>query len=209
VPTLAPSTSFERWASASAVLVGLAGLLYSVSFVIVARSAPDAARFLSSLFLLIGGVLGVAVMAAVYRRLRDVDAGFALVALLFGFAAALGSTVHGSFDLANSLHPPSALAEDVPSAVDPRGVLTFGLAGLAVIVIAGLMSRGADFPIGLARLGYLSGILLVLIYLGRLVILDPTSPLVLVPAALEGFIVNPVWYVWLGMTLWRRASRAV
>ena len=191
------------------MLVGLAGLLYSVSFVIVSRTAPDAGRLLSSLFLLVGGVLGIAVMAALYRRLREVDAGFALVALLLGFAGALGATVHGAFDLANVLHPPSGLASDVPSAVDARGVLTFGLAGLALIVIARLMSLGGGFPNGLARLGYVSGILLVLIYLGRLVILDATSPLILAPAALEGFVVNPVWYVWLGMTFWRDASRAV
>ena len=144
-------------------------------------------------------------MAAVYRRLRDVDAGFALVGFMFGFAGALGSAVHGAFDLANVLHPPAALAMDVPNPVDPRGLLTFGLAGLALLVIARLMTRGGGFPRGVALLGYVSGILLVLIYLGRLIVLDPASPLILAPAALEGFIVNPVWYVWLGVTFWRGA----
>jgi hypothetical protein len=144
-------------------------------------------------------------MAALYRRLRDVDAGFALVGFMFGFAGALGSTIHGAYDLANVLHPPTALPGDLPSAVDPRGVLTFGLSGLAVLVIARLMSRGGGFPERLALLGYVSGVLLVLIYLGRLVVLDPASPLLLGPAALEGFIVNPIWYVWVGMTLWRGA----
>ena len=201
---IASSTrSFERSAGATAVAVGIGGLLYSVAFVIISRSAPDTGRFLSSLLLLIGGVLGIQVMAALYRRLRDVDAGFALVGLLFGFAGALGSTVHGAYDLANFLHPPAVLASDIPSAVDPRGILTFGLSGLAVLVMARLMSRGGGFPARLALLGYLSGVLLVLIYLGRLIVLDPGSPLILGPAALEGFVVNPVWYIWLGMTLWR------
>ena len=198
------SRSFERSAGATAVVVGVGGLLYSVAFVIVSRSAPDAGRLLSSLFLLLGGVLGIQVMAALYRRLRDVDAGFALVGFMFGFAGALGSTIHGAFDLANVLHPPSALAADLPNAVDPRGVLTFGLSGLALLVIARLMSRGGGFPAPLALLGYVSGALLVIIYLGRLIVLDATSPLVLGPAAIEGFIVNPVWYVWLGLTFWRR-----
>jgi len=195
--------SFERSAGATAVVVGIGGLLYSIAFVIVSRSAPDAGRFLSSLFLLLGGVLGIHVMAAIYRRLREVDAGFALVGFMFAFAGALGSALHGAFDLANVLHPPAALASDVPSAVDPRGVLTFGISGLALLVIARLMSRGGGFPARLALLGYVSGVLLVLIYLGRLIVLDPASPLVLGPAALEGFIVNPVWYVWLGRTLLR------
>ena len=85
-------------------------------------------------------------------------------------------------------------------------MLTFGLAGIALIVFARLMTRGGGFPHGLGMLGYLSGILLVLIYLARLIILDATSPLVLAPAALEGFIVNPVWYVWLGMRFWRGSA---
>ena len=195
--------SFERSAGATAIVVGIGGLLYSIAFVVVSRSAPDAGRFLSSLLLLIGGVLGIHVMGAVYRRLRDVDPGFALVGLLFGFAGALGSTVHGAFDLANVLHPPAAAAADLPSAVDPRGILTFGISGLAILVISRLMSRGGGFPARLALLGYVSGLLLVLIYLGRLIVLDPTSPLILGPAALEGFVVNPLWYVWLGRALLR------
>jgi hypothetical protein len=201
------SRSFERSAGAAAVVVGLGGLLYSVAFVIISRSAPDAGRFLSSLFLLLGGVLGIQVMAALYRRLREVDAGFALVGFMFGFAGALGSTVHGAFDLANFFHAPGELASDVPNAIDPRGILTFGLSGLALLVIARLISRGGGFPTGLALLGYVSGVLLVLVYLGRLIVLDPASPLILGPAALEGFIVSPVWYLWLGMTLWRGPRR--
>src|SRR5437660_10059784 len=65
------------------------------------------------------------------------------------------------------------------------------------------MTRGGGFPRGLALLGYLSGILLVLIYLGRLIVFDAASPLLLGPAALEGYVVNPVWDIWLGLTFSR------
>lgn len=61
-------------------------------------------------------------------------------------------------------------------------------------------------PRGLAYLGYVSGVLLVLIYLGRLIILSASNPLVLGPAAIEGFIVNPAWYIWLGFALRRPAT---
>ncbi len=67
------------------------------------------------------------------------------------------------------------------------------------------MSRDSPFPSNLAYLGYLSGGLLVAIYLARLIILSPANPIVLAPAALEGFIVNPAWYIWLGFVL-RRAG---
>ena len=183
--------------------MGVGGFLYSIAFVIVARSSPQTGAFLSALFLFLGGIVAIQVLAAVYRRLRDVDAGFALVAFMFGFAGSLGSAIHGAHDLAILLHPPTSPLTDFPNAVDPRGVLTFGVSGLAVIVVARLMTRGGGFPRGLALLGYLSGILLVLIYLGRLIVFDPASPLLLGPAALEGFIVNPVWYIWLGLTFWR------
>jgi len=196
------SRSFERSSGASAMVVGIGGFLYSVAFVIVARSSPQLGALLSSLLLMVGGVLAIQVLAALYGRLRDVDAGFALVGYTFGLVGAAGSAIHGAYDLANALHPPAALPADVPSGIDPRGLLTFGLAGLGVLVLSRLMSKGGGFPRGLAMLGYLSGVLLVIIYLGRLIILDAASPLILGPAALEGFVVNPVWYVWLGRTLW-------
>jgi hypothetical protein len=42
------------------------------------------------------------------------------------------------------------------------------------------------------------------VYLGRLVILTPTSPLVAVPAGLAGVIVGPFFYFALGLELRRR-----
>jgi hypothetical protein len=55
----------------------------------------------------------------------------------------------------------------------------------------------------LGYLTYLSAILLVALYLGRLIILEPTNPVILVPALLNGFLVNPAVYIWLGLTLLR------
>jgi hypothetical protein len=50
-----------------------------------------------------------------------------------------------------------------------------------------------------------SAALLVALYLGRLIILDADNPLLLLFAAAEGFVVNPWWYILLGLTL-RRLS---
>src|SRR5204863_1697999 len=91
-------------------------------------------------------------------------------------------------------------------AIDPRGLLTFGVTGLGVFVMAWLMGRGRQFPRALSYWGYLLSILLVVLYLGRLIILDPKNTVVLVDALLSGFIVNPVWYVWLGVVLWAASS---
>jgi len=108
----------------------LIGLLYSVAFVVL-QSA-----LLSSLCLLAGGLLSAVVLVALFERLGETDAQTAMLGLVFGGVAALGSAIHGGYDLANALHPPLSLpvgVADLPSAIDPRGLLTFGVAGLAVL----------------------------------------------------------------------------
>jgi hypothetical protein len=190
------SAPFEGFAGRCAVLAGVAGFLYAVAFVVLQSV------LLSELFLMLGGLLSVAALVAVYERLRETDAAFALLALLLGVAGALGAAVHGGYDLANAFNPPPSLP-DLPNPVDPRGLLTFGAAGIALFVVAWLIVRGGRFPRGLAYLAYLSAVLLVALYLGRLIVLDPASPVIVLPAQLNGFLVNPALYIWLGLALLR------
>ena len=196
------SSSFERFAGLSAILAGITGLLYSISFVILKNDV------LIALFLMLGGVFSTAVLVAVYNRLKETDASFALWALFLNIAGAFGAIIHGGYDLANAINSTAAnvALANLPSAIDPRGLLTFGVVGLGVFVVAWLMARGGQFPRALSYLGYLLAVLLVVLYLGRLIILDPNNPIVLVDALLSGFIVNPVWYVWLGIVLWGTSS---
>jgi hypothetical protein len=192
------TSSFERFAGLSAMLAGITGLLYSISFVVLKND------LLIALFLMLGGLFSTAALAAVYNRLKETDATLALWALLLSIVGAFGAIIHGGYDLANAINPSAAnvALASLPSSVDPRGLLTFGVAGLGVFAIAWLMGRNKHFPRALSFWGYLLAVLLVVLYLGRLIILDPKNPLVLVDALLSGFIVNPVWYVWLGVVLW-------
>jgi len=184
-----------------AVLAGISGFLYAVAFIIIQQSAPATGAFLSALFLLLLGLLSSAAQVGVYSRLRDAAPAFALWALILAMVAAFGSTIHGGYDLANALNPPSTPNIDLPSQVDPRGLLTFGFAGLSVGAFSLLMRSFGAWPRTLVYIGFASALLLVLIYLLRLIV--PSSVIVLAPAALEGFIVNPVWYLWLGLELRR------
>lgn len=188
--------SFERFAGICAILVGVSGFLYAVAFIILQNA------LLSGLFLMSGGLLTTAALVAVYERLRRTEATFALWALLLGMAGALGSAAHGGYDLANAINPPPSIP-NLPNPADPRGLLTFGVAGIALFVIAWLIGRGAEFPRGLGYLAYASAVLLLALYLGRLIVLDPTNPLILVPALLNGFLINPAFYLCLGLTLLR------
>lgn len=197
----AESASFERFAGYSAIAVGVVGLVYSLAFVVLKEP------WLYSLCLLVGGLLTTAVLVALFNRLRETDRSFAMWGLLLGIAGAVGSALHGAYDLANAINAPKTdvLGDaNLPYQVDPRGLLTFGVAGLGVFVISWLMVRNGFFPKTLAYLGYLLAVLLIVVYLGRLIILDANNPAVLLPAALTGFLVNPAWYIWLGVTFLRK-----
>lgn len=193
-------TSFEKFAGWGAILAGLSGFLYSIAFIVLQSG------LLSALFLMVGGLFFTAALTALYQRLRETESGFALLGLFLTLTAALGSVIHGAYDLANVLHPPASPNMDLPNAVDPRGVLTFGISGLGLLVLSWLMAQDVKFPKGLAYLGYLSAILMIILYLGRLIILQATHPAIVIPALLEGFIVNPLWYIWLGLTFLRSQS---
>ncbi len=204
--TVTSSRTFERFGGLCAVLAGIAGFLYSVSFVVLARAAPGAGELLSSLLLLLGGLLSTAVFVALFGRLRETDPGFALWGLVLGLLGAAGSAIHGAYLVANVLNPPASnpvTEAGLPQAVDPRGFLTFAVTGIAVLVASSLVVRDRRWPTGLGYLGYASGALLLIVYVARVFILDPASPVVLVPVALLGFIVNPAWLVWLGISLRR------
>jgi hypothetical protein len=200
---------YERFAGACAVVVGVGALVYAIVFaVIVTAEPPTWVVGLWFFLLMAGGLLSLPVLVALYHRLRVVDAGFAMLALLFGASGAAGSAIHGGFDLANVVRPPmTPLPADVPNAIDPRGLLTFGFVALALLVVSWLILRGGQLPRGLGPLGFLSAALLVVIYLGRLIAFDPTNPILLVAALLAGLVVNPVWWIWLGTSLLRSTPR--
>jgi hypothetical protein len=76
----ARSASFERLAGVCAVLVGVSGFLYALAFVVLQNA------LLSGLFLMLDGLLTTAALVAVYKRLRQTEVSFALLALVFGIA---------------------------------------------------------------------------------------------------------------------------
>jgi hypothetical protein len=201
------TTAFERFAGLCAILAGIAGFLYSLAFIVIARSAPNTGELLSAVCLTVGGLLSAAALSGLYGRVREVDGGFALLALLLGVTAAMGSALHGGYDLANTLNPPNVNAPslaNLPSQLDPRGLLTFGVAGLSLLIFGALINRGGQLPKGLGILAYILAALLIIVYLGRLIILDAASLIIVIPAALTGFVINPVWYIWLGVALRRK-----
>lgn len=76
--------------------------------------------------------------------------------------------------------------------------------GLGLFLFSWLMTQERIFSRGLAYVGFLSAILMIILYSGRLIILQAINLAIVIPALLEGFIVNPLWYIWLGLTFRKR-----
>ena len=68
-----------------------------------------------------------------------------------------------------------------------------------------LILESGELPERLAYLGYLVASLQIILYLGRLIVFDAKNPVIVVPALLAGFLATPVFYIWLGVSLWRGA----
>lgn len=198
------SAPFERVAAFCAMINAMTVFLYALAFTAVSASAPEAGAFLQALFLMLGGLLTAVVQIALYNRLRRVDDPWALLAFLFGVAGAVGAIMHAGYDLANAVHPSAAGAQalaGLPSQVDPRGLLTFGIGGASLLIVAWLMGQDPVFPRGLGTLGFVLAILLVVLYLGRLIIVTPIHPVMAMVSLLTGFLIGPAWYGWLGIVL--------
>jgi hypothetical protein len=110
--------------------------------------------------------------------------------------------------LPTQLHPVATLAPDVSNPVDPRGLLSFGVAGLALVVLGLVVAPGGRIPRWLGVFATVNGVLLIGLYLARLIILNPADPLVVIPALLTGFLLNPAWYLGLAVWFFRSATRS-
>lgn len=192
-------TPFRPFAANIVWTAAIGGIAYGLFFVIVGNKGAAAA------LLLVGGILTALLLSGLSRSVENVHEAGARWAALIGTIGAIGSAIHGGYDLANVIHPPESnvlsLAE-YPNAVDPRGLATFGLVGVSFLIVATLMARSDRYPRGLARVGQVLGVVMMIIYLGRLVILDPTNPIVRVALA-AGVISNTVFLAWLG-NVWRK-----
>lgn len=203
------AAAYERLAGTAAIAAGIGGIVYSVAFLggVVAGKAPELGLTVASIALMVGGFLSVLVLVALYRRLLDTAAAVGLLGLMLVAVGATGAMVHGGYDLANSINAPVSdvfTQAELPSPVDPRGLLTFGISGLGLLVLVWQSRRSGTLPANLSALGMVVGALLIVVYLGRLIILTPTNLLVAIPAAATGLVLSPLFYIWLGIELRRR-----
>src|SRR5439155_17627299 len=88
------TSSYDRYAGWLSILAGVAGIGYALAFVVL----KDAE--LSAVFLTLAPLLAVAGLVAVFERVRNIDAGYATLALAIGAFGSLAASTHGAYDLA-------------------------------------------------------------------------------------------------------------
>lgn len=201
------AVSYDRFGGICAIVAGVGALGYSLAFVLLLQTSGRGAEVATSIFLLAGGLVALPVWVAVYERLRVVSSGFALLALVLGVTSALGTAIHGGLQVGNLAHERTGQDFSI-NPVNPRGLLTFVFTALALVIIGWLALRSGVLPRALAILSLVLAALLLVVYFGRLVIYDPKNPVLLGAAGLTGFVLNPVWFIWLGVSLRRRDIRA-
>ena len=218
--------TFERIGAISAAAVAALSLLYAVAYLGITPSdqrGADADAFfrsylahpaglrLASVCLLVSGPLvGVAVVALA-GRLTPKGGSSLTWAVVAGVAVGFATSAHGLDDLlrtdqlARRYRSGSAatraaviVAHQGPSAVDPRGLFTFGVAGLVVAVLALAIRRRAAM---LGRLGLILGADMVALFVATAA---GVQAAVLVTGGLASVLLGPAW--WLGVARLLTAS---
>lgn len=193
------SPSLRRVAAPCAVAVALGGFLYGVLFAWIVVGAPSWVPKLWFALLVVGGLVTVPVLVALYHRVRVTDDGLALTFLLLGLVGAMGGVVHGGFNLAALINPSSVGKEASP---DPGGIFRYATAGVALLVVGWLVVAGRSLPRRFGQLALLSGLVLVVTYVGRLYdFVTPAHRLTLAPPLLYGLVLHPALYLWLARLL--------
>jgi hypothetical protein len=200
------SKPFERFAGLSAILLGIGGFVYAAVFAyIVAANAPAGVRELWFGILLLGGILSTVAWVALYQILKETEASVAVLALALGLMGSLGGVLHGAANLNRTMQAPGAGQPEFP--LDPRGILRYGVAGLALLLIGWLILRGGSFPRWVGLIAYAGGAVLVFIYIGRLYdFITPETKATLIPPFLFGFVLYPALFIGIGLRLLQVAT---
>jgi hypothetical protein len=197
--------SYRRFAGLAAVATALAGIVFTVTFAIAVRDGERWALRASAIALIVGSLVAIPVVVALAEQLSRREPQFARVGLALGLVAIAGSALHGAWDTAVIAHP--VRHADVPNFTDARGFATFALTAAAFAVFGWLILRGSEVPRVVGRLALLAAALLLVVYFGRLIVLDPKRPVIKWVGVVSGLVVSPAFYLAYARSLLTRHDR--
>jgi hypothetical protein len=187
--------AFSRRAGFQAYLIAAFSLVYAVVYLAFVRNHPENTQAAALAWALIAGAGLSATIATTSTAARvGGDARWWLTALGVGYG--LLSATHGTFA---AIAVEQGIATSDLSPTDPRGLATFGLAGLWALTL-GLeaVAGNAALPRNLGWLALASGIDLIVLFFATVAAYEG---LTLVSGGLASVILVPVFWIWTGRVL--------
>jgi hypothetical protein len=190
---------------------GLAGILLAITswsavlaYYTVAQAGADAIGL--QVFQLLYGLIAFWALfgiVAVYWVVRPEGEAWSFFATLIGVGASLGTITSSFYGAAVIREVTARPALQTPAATptDPFSVMTFALTGLWFL-IANLLLRKAAFPRLLVALGFIAAADL---FVGFFAALSGNAPVVTYAGIIAGAVGGPLYWLWLGILLRRRA----
>ena len=187
--------AFSRRAGFQAYLIAAFSLLYAVVFLGFVRNHPENTQAAALAWALIAGAGLAATVTTTSAAARiGGDARWWLTAV--GVVYGLLSATHGT--VAAVAVEQGLVASDL-SPTDPRGLATFGLAGLWALTL-GLetVAGNGTLPRNLGWFAIVCGIDLIVLYVATVAAFDG---LILVSGGLASVILVPAFWIWTGRVL--------
>jgi hypothetical protein len=226
-----PTPVLYRAAASAAGIVGLLSLVYAVFYLFVAPSVqrgsnvdaalrsyvsnPTGLR-VASLCLLVSGLLTTVVYAALHAVPGELSSSVRTWALALGAVSGTATAAHGLADLIDldkvaqayvngdaATQAAATVVHATVSQVDPRGLATFGIVGVVIFVFSRHVRERNRF---VAVLGQILGVDMVLLFLASAF----TSTIaILITGGLASVVLGPLWWVSVGLWLYRGAPATV
>ncbi len=144
-------------------------------------------------------------IVAVHWVVRSQGEAWSFFAALVGVVASIGTTASSLYQVAATrtflVDSPGRPVAAAASPTDPLNLMTFGLTGLWFLIVNPLLWR-ARFPRPLVALGFVAVADLLVGFLGAL---SAQDALVTPAAVVAGAVGGPLYWLWLGIALRRRA----
>ncbi len=187
--------AFSRRAGFQAYLIAAFSLIYAVVFLGLVRDHPENAGAAALSWALIAGAGLSATIATVSASARvGGDARWWLAALGVGYG--LLSVAHGTF-AAIATEQGITIAD--LSSTDPRGLATFGLAGLWALMLGlEIRSGNSALPGNLGWLAIVTGFDLIALFFATVA---AANTLILITGGLASLLLVPGFWIWTGRAL--------
>ena len=187
--------AFSRRAGIQAYLIAGFSLVYAVVFLGFARNHPEntQAAALAAALIAGGGLSATIATTSAAARIGG-DARWWLTAMGVGYG--LLSAAHGTFE---AIAIEQSVALPAISLTDPRGLATFGLAGLWAFTLGleAVAGNGA-LPRNLGWLAIAAGLDLIVLFFATVAAYEG---LILVSGGLASVILVPALWIWTGRVL--------